>query len=104
MRRVLSLWVLIAIGCTSACRTPEKVHRSETTINSERAIEIAKEAFELYSLDPLSWYEIEVSHDDGAADWCIVFDGTAHSSQLGSSMKVVLVNKKTGRAVYIPGY
>ena len=62
------------------------------------------EPFELYSLDPLSWYEIEVSHDDGAADWCIVFDGTAHSSQLGSSMKVVLVNKKTGRAVYIPGY
>lgn len=66
--------------------------------------EIAKQALEHYGLDPLSWYRIEVSPDDGAADWRVVFDGSSHASQPGSSMKVVLVNKQTGRAAYMPGY
>jgi len=104
MKRFLLLAMVFAIACASGCRAPEKRSPPESAVDAKRAIEIAKQVFEHYSLDPLSWYQIEVSADDGAADWCVIFDGTSHASQPGSWMKVVLVNKKAGRAAYMPGY
>lgn len=100
----MSLWLLLLIGCTSPCRLGMEQHTPELIITPEHAVRIARKVFEDHCLDPLSWYRVELLPDNGGDDWRILFDGISHSGPLGRSMKVVLVNKRTGDPLYIPGY